>query len=217
MIMSNRHQPYDLKQMQSLPLEAKIMMSTRRIEAWFDHWNDQVYVSFSGGKDSTVLADVVARFCKRYEHKLYLLFVNTGLEYPEIQKFAKTFAEWLRNTYEIEVQLDILRPEMRFDEVIKNYGFPVISKEVAQTVCEARKHAESGKYSYRLKKLNGEATDKEGNPSTYNIPQWKFLLDAPYDISHKCCDVMKKEICRKCYVLLYEKKAIKVCGCNTFL
>ena len=132
---------------------------------------------------------------------LYLLFVNTGLEYPEIQKFAKTFAEWLRNTYEIEVQLDILRPEMRFDEVIKNYGFPVISKEVAQTVYEARKNVESGKYTYRLKKLNGEATDKEGNPSTYNIPQWKFLLDAPYDISHKCCDVMKKKPAKQ-----YEKE-----------
>ena len=199
--MANRHQPYDLKQMQSLPLEAKIMMSTRRIEAWFDHWDDQVYVSFSGGKDSTVLADVVARFCKRYGYKLYLLFVNTGLEYPEIQKFTKTFAEWLQNTYGIEVQLDILRPEMRFDEVIKKYGFPIISKEVAQTVYEARKNVETGKYTYRLKKLNGEATDKEGNPSQYNIPQWKFLLDAPYDISHKCCDVMKKNPAKQ-----YEKE-----------
>ena len=197
----NRHNPWDLKQMQSLPLEAKCFMTERRIEAWYDHWEGQVYVSFSGGKDSTVLADLVARFCQKYRHKLYLLFVNTGLEYPEIQKFVKTFAEWLRNTYEIEVQLDIIRPEMRFDEVIRSYGYPVVSKEVSQTVFEARRNKDDGKYSYRLAKLNGEATDKDGNPSKYNIPQWKFLMDAPYNISHKCCDVMKKHPAKK-----YEKE-----------
>jgi 3'-phosphoadenosine 5'-phosphosulfate sulfotransferase (PAPS reductase)/FAD synthetase len=49
--------------------------------------------------------------------------------------------------------------------------------------------------------LNGEALDKDGNPSQYNIPQWKFLLYAPFDISHKCCDVMKKNPSKD-----YEKK-----------
>lgn len=179
--------------MQSLPLEAKCFMTERRIEQWYDHWDGNVYVSFSGGKDSTVLADIVARFCQKYRWKLYLLFVNTGLEYPEIQKFVKTFAEWLRSTYEIDVQLDIVRPEMRFDEVLRNFGYPVISKEVSETIFEARRGKENGKYTYRLAKLNGEATDKDGNPSNYNIPQWKFLMDAPYGISHKCCDVMKKK------------------------
>lgn len=33
---------------------------------------------------------------------------------------------------------------------------------------------------------------KNGSPSQYNIPQWKFLLDADFRISNKCCDVMKK-------------------------
>ena len=203
----NKHQPYDLKQMQSIPLEGKILMTKERIRQWYEHWDGQVYVSFSGGKDSTVLADMCARFCRDYGYTLYLLFVNTGLEYPEIQKFTKEYAEWLRATYHIEVVLDIIRPEMRFDEVIKKYGYPVISKEVSQTVCEAKKNATTGKYSYRLKKLNGEATDKDGNLSTYNIPQWKFLLDAPYDISHRCCDVMKKSPAKQ-YEKTTERKPI---------
>jgi asparagine synthetase B (glutamine-hydrolysing) len=172
---SNAHQASDLKQMQSLPLEAKITMSTQRIKVWFESWvrfeiynkatgktrfstidardrtaeppmkdteyiesafDGQVYVSFSGGKDSTVLADLCARVCKAYGWTLYLLFVNTGLEYPEIQKFVKVYAEWLRKTYEIEVVLDIVRPEMRFDEVVKEYGYPVVSKEVSKRVTE---------------------------------------------------------------------------------
>ena len=87
---SNAHQASDLKQMQSLPLEAKILMTKQRIKVWYESWvrfeiynkatgktrfvtydtrkgepplkdteyiesayDGQVYVSFSGGKDST--------------------------------------------------------------------------------------------------------------------------------------------------------------------
>ena len=173
-----KHEAYELKQMQSLPLDIKIRMTKERIEQWYEHWDGMVYVSFSGGKDSTVLKHIVDSM---YDD-VPAVFVNTGLEYPEIQKFAMS-----------QKNVVTVRPEMRFDEVIKKYGYPVVSKEVAQTVCEAKKNAQTGKYIYRIKKLNGELVDKNGKPSTYNIPQWKFLLDAPYDISHKCCDVMKKK------------------------
>ena len=173
-----KHEAYELKQMQSLPLDIKIRMTKERIEQWYEHWDGMVYVSFSGGKDSTVLKHIVDSM---YDD-VPAVFVNTGLEYPEIQKFAMP-----------QKNVVTVRPEMRFDEVIKKYGYPVVSKEVAQTVCEAKKNVQTGKYIYRIKKLNGELVDKNGKPSTYNIPQWKFLLDAPYDISHKCCDVMKKK------------------------
>ena len=48
------HLPHDLKQMQSIPLEGKIIMTQRRIRDWYEYWDGKVYVSFSGGKDSTV-------------------------------------------------------------------------------------------------------------------------------------------------------------------
>lgn len=178
--MENKHLPQDLEQMQSLPLEAKIIMTEQRIRQWYEYWDGMVYVSFSGGKDSTVLKHIVDNMSGIGE--IPAVFVNTGLEYPEIQKFAMS-----------QKGVVTIRPEMRFDEVIKKYGYPVISKEVSETVSEARKNAENGKYSYRIKKLNGELVDKNGNPSQFNIPQWKFLLEAPYDISNKCCDVMKKK------------------------
>ena len=56
----NKHQPWDLNQMQSLPLEAKILMTKRRIESWYDHWDGMVYVSFSGGKDSNYALSATA-------------------------------------------------------------------------------------------------------------------------------------------------------------
>lgn len=176
-MINQKHTAYDLIQMQSLPLDIKIRMTKERIEQWYEYWDGQVYVSFSGGKDSTVLKHIVDSM---YDD-IPSVFVNTGLEYPEIQKFAMS-----------QKNVVTVRPEMRFDEVIKKYGYPIVSKEVAQTVWEAKKNVKTGKYAYRIKKLNGELLDKNGKLSTYNIPKWKFLLDAPYDISHKCCDVMKK-------------------------
>lgn len=181
-MINPKHTAYDLIQMQSLPLDIKIRMTKERIQQWYEYWDGQVYVSFSGGKDSTVLKHIVDSIY----NDIPAVFVNTGLEYPEIQKFAMS-----------QKNVVTVRPEMRFDEVIKKYGYPIVSKEVAQTVWEAKKNVKTGKYIYRIKKLNGELLDKNGKLSTYNIPKWKFLLDAPFDISHKCCDVMKKKPAKK--------------------
>ena len=170
-----RYQTFDVRQWYEPPLGENEVVNSA-----YPGW---VYVSFSGGKDSTVLKHIVDSM---YDD-VPAVFVNTGLEYPEIQRFVKDVkaGEWdCFNT-----NVEIVRPEMRFDEVLKTHGYPVISKEVSETISQARKNAKTGKYTYRLKKLNGELTDKDGNSSQYNIPQWKFLLDAPYDISNKCCDL----------------------------
>lgn len=178
------------------------LKSTECIDSAID---GQVYVSFSGGKDSTVLADLCARFCQQYGYTLYLLFVNTGLEYPEIQKFVKTFAEWLRTTYKIEVVLDIVRPEMRFDEVLKTYGYPVISKDVAQAVYDSRTQARLNGVDVRQTKLynrgfNPDSAYCKKYPAFCRV-RYAFLFDAPFEISHRCCNVMKKQPAKK-----YEKE-----------
>lgn len=110
----------ELTQLQSLPLELKIMRTQQRIREWVQYYGvDGVYVSFSGGKDSTVLLDMA----RKLYSTIKAVFVNTGLEYPENQQFVKSFEN-----------IEILRPAMRFDEVIKTYGYPVISKEVSECV-----------------------------------------------------------------------------------
>ncbi len=175
-----KHTKYDLAQMQSLPLSAKILMTQRRIREWYEHYEGEVYVSFSGGKDSTVLLHIARQLYPDIE----AVFVNTGLEYPEIQKFVKSFDN-----------VTILRPEMRFDEVIKKYGYPLISKEVSECVSQGRKALErgDGRYNYRLLKLQGKALDKDGRPSLYNRKRYEPLLYTSFRCGHECCIVMKKK------------------------
>lgn len=181
----------DLKRFQSESLGDKFHRSFAKIGEWYSYWNNEVYVAFSGGKDSSVLAYLCALWCSLIGAKLYLVFVNTGLEYPEIQHHVKFFAKWLEENIGIEVELTILRPEMRFDEVIKKYGYPMISKEVSKCVSSARRL--DSKYGQVCRdRLNGTYRQKSGEISLYNCEKYKPLLDVDFNISHRCCDVMKK-------------------------
>lgn len=152
------HTKIDLYQMQSLPLDAKIRMTARRIDAFI--YRNDAYLSISGGKDSRVLDDIERRFVRA---KLPRVFIDTGLEYRSVRACGKKHADI------------ILRPEKNFKQIITEYGYPVISKEVAQTIAEARKGLKNGNCNtYRMAKLNGTAVDKNGDKSKYNIPQYKF-------------------------------------------
>lgn len=154
-------------------------------------WHGAVYVSFSGGKDSTVLKHIVDSM---YDD-VPAVFVNTGLEYPEIQKFVKDVKAGKWNCFNTDVE--IIRPDMRFDEVLVHYGYPAISKEISETIYYAR-HSKSGTYkTSRVQRLNGEWKDKNGNKSQFNCEKWKFMLDAPFEVSNHCCAVMKKRPAKK--------------------
>lgn len=147
----------DLRQRQALPLQAKVLMTQQRIREWYNYWYGEVYISFSGGKDSTVLTHLV--------HDMYpevpLVFANTGLEYPEIQAFAR------------EMGAEFVRPKMRFDEVISKYGYPIIGKEVAEAISFARrivKNSEGG----GIRENSNESNFKEnGNPEKDGIGESK--------------------------------------------
>lgn len=210
--MSNKHTAEHLAQMQSMPLEGKILMTQLRIRAWYDHWDGDVYVSFSGGKDSTVLKHIVDQMYK----DVPALFVNTGLEYPEIQKFVRDIKNGKYECFNSDVE--IVRPEMRFDEVLKTYGFPVVSKEVSDTVYGARHGGGSGKWkTTRLQKLRGELLDGSGKKSAYNCSKWEFLLDAPFEISDKCCRVMKKRPVKQYGKQTQRKPIIATMACESRL
>lgn len=77
------HTKEDLKELQSKSLEEKIQISTARIIEWYEHWDGKVYISNSGGVDSTVLSDLVHRAYPNVPD----VYCDTGLEYPELRDF----------------------------------------------------------------------------------------------------------------------------------
>ena len=103
-------------------------MTEDRIRGWVDHYGQEgVYVSFSGGKDSTVLLDIIRR--KLQYDRIPAVFVDVPTQYPELKTFAQK-----------ESNLEILKPKISFMQVCEKYGFPLISKEVADTVHEAKRY-----------------------------------------------------------------------------
>lgn len=186
----HKHTKEDLEIMRAWTLQRKIQVTQTRLFEWCIRHDWNIYISFSGGKDSTVLADLAARiykFSPEQNSPLTLVFIDTGLEYPEIRKFVHEFAEWLRVTYEIPVVLEIKYPEMTFPEVLTKYGYPVISKEVSKTAYYARRGSE-----WAVKRFDGQ--DKHGKESKFKerYKKYKSLMTAPFVPSSYCCDVMKK-------------------------
>lgn len=179
--------PERAKALLALPLEDKILTSWEKIDQWYTAWGGKCYVSFSGGKDSTVLAYLVARYLASYRTPpwpLNLVFVNTGLEYPEIQHFVNDYAGWLRREFpHIEVNLTRLRPKMNIRQVVERYGYPVISKRISGYIRSARNNPDS----MRAKWIRGDEKTIFVSGAT-----WEFLLAAPFKISDRCCDAMKK-------------------------
>ena len=201
----------DLKTMQSWNLDRKIATSLTRIAEFYAKYPHKIYVSFSGGKDSTVLLHLV----RRLYPDTPAVFVDTGLEYPELREFVKSVEN-----------VTWVRPEMNFKKVIQTYGYPIVSKEVSLKIAETRSKPDG----YASQSFNSNSPKILKYGKRYDLSKWKFLLEAPFLISNKCCNVMKKKPAKK-----YEKEtdnhpiigtmacesqarktAWKVHGCNAF-
>lgn len=165
-----------LIQRQLLPLSVKIRLTERRIQEWYEAHNGNVYVAFSGGKDSTVLIDIV----RSIYPEVPAVFSDTGLEYPEIKEFVRGVEN-----------VTWLKPKKNFKQVIDEYGYPVISKTVSMAISRHNCSNDLKVKDYRLNGRINVETGKKENAGT--IPKkYHFLINAPFKISESCCNYLKK-------------------------
>ena len=204
------HTAEDLKMMQSLPLSIKVRMTEERIRQWYQYWGGKVCVSFSGGKDSTVLMHIA----RGLYPDIPAVFSNTGLEYPEIQRFVREYGD-----------VDIVTPKMHFFDVVMQYGFPMISKETAESISYSRRIKRGKECDFRrgqllgqsyLDLLSGSCVRKYENgkvvsckindikhgdvlvKSTFNKEKWlPICLNLPAMIGANCCAKIKKSPMKK--------------------
>lgn len=119
------------------------------------------------------------------------VFVDTGLEYPEVRQFIKSFDN-----------VTIVRPKMMFNEVIQKHGYPLISKEVSKKISEYRSKPDG--YTHLVFDSNSEKIKRYG--SRYDLSKWIPLRDSNIPVSDKCCNVMKKSTAKS-----FEKSSGKKC------
>ena len=110
-------------------LDRKVLEAMHRIEELYNETDGHCYVSFSGGKDSTVLLALIKMCSEIYTlppEGIKAVYSNTGIELGVTVDFVLWCKrEWYPN-------IEIIRPEKSFDWVLKNKGKPMKSKIKAE-------------------------------------------------------------------------------------
>ena len=156
--------------------EEKLLLTKMRIQQWHDHWDGKIYVAFSGGKDSTVLLHIV----RSMYPDVVGVFNNTGLEFPEIKKHVKK-----------QSNIVWLNPKINYQQVVRKYGFAVISKENAQKIRELKHGSDKLKATRWHGKCYKTGAIGAGKKSGKLPEKWRFMINAPFEVSEKCCAALK--------------------------
>lgn len=164
----------ELIERQGWTLNQKIDHSVGAIEAFVNGTGRVPFISFSGGKDSTVLLDLARRYVDK---DMKAVFCNTGNEYPDVVRFVRNIDN-----------VTVIRPKYTVKQVIEKYGFPLISKEQAQGIRQAKTTQSAKLLAIRLEGTNRE----RGWTSGKIADRWQYLINEPFMISEKCCDCLKK-------------------------
>lgn len=159
-------------------LEEKIKRTKMLIMEWYHEFDGQVYIAFSGGKDSTVLLHIVRSMFP----DVPAVFANTGLEYPEIVLFAIS-----------KENVVVVRPKKAFPQVLKEYGFPIISKQVAMAISRY-KNAKNA-FTKRMRMFGGFNYRTMKMQKTGTIPKkWREIArNKELKVTESCCYFFKKE------------------------
>ena len=142
------------------------------------------YISFSGGKDSTILHYLIDLALPN--NRIPRVFINTGIEYNYIVEFVNELASK-------DDRFVILKPTQAIKPMLEKVGYPFKSKEHSNYLSV-----------YQHCGLESKTADRYLNPSEkrkkYGCPiflKYQFTKEFNLKISNLCCYKLKKEPIKK--------------------
>ena len=140
---------------------------------------DNFYLSFSGGKDSTLVHHLLDEALPN--NKILRCFINTGIEYLDILKFVKDMA--LKDD-----RIIVYNAGINIRNMLETYGYPFKSKEHSHYVSIYQNSGETK--STKRYVLGGLNRSRFACPE---ILQYQFSPLNNLKISDKCCTKLKKQ------------------------
>ncbi len=171
-------------------LDKKVTEAMHRIEDLYHETNGKCYVSFSGGKDSTVVLALIKMCSEIYtipEEGIKAVFANTGIELGITVDFVK----WCKDNWYHNIEL--IKPEKPFAWVIQNKGKPIKSKVKSEYL----ERYQNGRITDNLVQQFIDGKTNQGKNATRSKLADKDMHmihdDFPIKASNKCCKYMKKK------------------------
>lgn len=172
-----------------MSLDDRIRDACHRIEELYYETHGKCYVSFSGGKDSTVLLALI-KMCEEIytipENAIPAVFSNTGIELGITYDFVK------RVKKEYYPNVVVIHPVKPFSWVIEHEGKPLKSKMKSK---DLRQYHYGKRSELLLLLLLGQSgTGKLSSKHRLGDKDLHMVHDDfPIKPSNKCCDWMKKK------------------------
>jgi 3'-phosphoadenosine 5'-phosphosulfate sulfotransferase (PAPS reductase)/FAD synthetase len=175
-------------------LLADRIQKIKSINELYDLENN-AYISFSGGKDSTVLSKLIDEALPN--NKIPRLYLNTGIEYLMIVSFVE-------RERERDARIQIVQSKQNIRTMLEEVGYPFKSKEHSQKVSYYQK---SGMTKTVINYLG------RGTKTDFLCPEilrYNFTPEFKIKVSDKCCRKLKKEVADKWAE--ENKRPIKITG-----
>ena len=173
---------------QETMLELAITDALFRIKREYERTNGRIFLAFSGGKDSTVLAHLIKM--AGLPEDIPFVFANTGIELEATLRFVVEFDY---------PNIQVVKPRKPFAQILKEYGKPAVSKLKSSSFSTYQKHLDEPLKTARARQLITGVREKNGQPipglNSYRLSNKLMHLvhpDLEFKISSNCCNYLKK-------------------------
>lgn len=143
------------------------------------HGEENFYISFSGGKDSTVLHRLID--VAMPGNRIPRVFADTGIEFRAIRNFVE-------REREKDDRIQLIKPSVPVKKMLEEHGYPFKSKQHSKWLDTYQRNG----MTWSIKNYIGEGEKTLYRPCPKKL-KYQFDESFPLRISDKCCTYMKEK------------------------